>query len=220
MQCNTIYGIEMKRIIDKSTWKRKEHFDFFNGIEDPTFGLVVDFDMTKAYKKCKNLNWSFHKYYHFLSTKAANEIEEFRTRIEDGKVVVYDKIHSSTTILKDDKTFAFTFVAMTETFEEFSKLSEVEFERARKSIGLGMTAETEAPNMIHYSTIPWVNFRGLKHPISTSFADSTPKISFGKLEKHTEDKLTMAVGIYGHHGLMDGYHVGLFVERFQQLLND
>ncbi len=30
----------------------------------------------------------------------------------------------------------------------------------------------------------------------------------------------MPVSIHGHHGLMDGYHIGLFVERVQELWNE
>jgi chloramphenicol O-acetyltransferase type A len=30
---------------------------------------------------------------------------------------------------------------------------------------------------------------------------------------------TMPVSIHVHHGLMDGYHVGLFVDEFQRLMN-
>ena len=28
----------------------------------------------------------------------------------------------------------------------------------------------------------------------------------------------MPIAIYVHHGLMDAYHVGLYVDRFQELL--
>lgn len=30
----------------------------------------------------------------------------------------------------------------------------------------------------------------------------------------------MPVSVHGHHGLMDTYHVGLFIDKFQELLND
>jgi chloramphenicol O-acetyltransferase type A len=32
-------------------------------------------------------------------------------------------------------------------------------------------------------------------------------------------KKTIAVSIHVHHGLMDGYHVGLFINCLQELLN-
>ena len=208
----------MKKIIDKNTWDRKEHFEFFTKIDDPVFGITAEVEVTNALKKCKKNNWSFHQYYHFLSTKAVNEIEEFKTRIEDGIIVQFDVVHTSTTILKENKTFAFTFIPRTETFEEFSKLAVKEFKRARNSIGIGITEESKQLNTIHYSTIPWINFKGIKHPLSTSFVDSNPKITFGKIE-NINDVVKMPVAVFGHHGLIDGYHIGLYLERFQSLLN-
>jgi chloramphenicol O-acetyltransferase type A len=33
-------------------------------------------------------------------------------------------------------------------------------------------------------------------------------------------KKTMSMSIHVHHGLMDGYHVGEFIELFQKLMNN
>jgi chloramphenicol O-acetyltransferase type A len=38
--------------------------------------------------------------------------------------------------------------------------------------------------------------------------------------KEVHGKKTMPVSVHVHHGLADGYHVGLFVERFQELMNE
>ncbi|SDK18202.1 Chloramphenicol acetyltransferase [Pedobacter sp. ok626] len=51
-----------------------------------------------------------------------------------------------------------------------------------------------------------------------SFKDSVPKISFGKLTE-INGKREMSVSIHVHHALMDGYHVGKFIEAFQELMN-
>jgi chloramphenicol O-acetyltransferase type A len=32
-------------------------------------------------------------------------------------------------------------------------------------------------------------------------------------------KRSMPVSVHVHHGLTDGYHVGLFVNKFQKLMN-
>jgi chloramphenicol O-acetyltransferase type A len=33
-------------------------------------------------------------------------------------------------------------------------------------------------------------------------------------------KKTMSLSVHVHHGLADGYHVGLFIEQLQQLMNE
>ena len=83
---------------------------------------------------------------------------------------------------------------------------------------MGITEESKQPNTIHYSTIPWINFKGLKLSLSTNFVDSNPKITFGKIE-NINDIVKMPIAIFGHHGLLDGYHIGLYLEKFQNLLN-
>jgi chloramphenicol O-acetyltransferase type A len=55
----------------------------------------------------------------YQSIVAVNAIEEFRYRIEDGKVVSYDKIHCSTTALNANNLFAFAFMPYTDKFEDF-----------------------------------------------------------------------------------------------------
>lgn len=46
---------------------------------------------------------------------------------------------------------------------------------------------------------------------------SIPKITFGKITQDGE-KICMPVDVHVNHALKDGFHVGKFVERFQELL--
>lgn len=51
-----------------------------------------------------------------------------------------------------------------------------------------------------------------------SYKSSIPKISFGKMLTEGNKKL-MPVSIHVHHALMDGFHVGAYIDLFQQLMN-
>ncbi len=77
----------------------------------------------------------------------------------------------------------------------------------------------ESDNLIHFSAIPWVDFTALSHARSFTFADSCTTISFGKMSISENRKRTMPISVYVHHGLMDGLHVGKFVDYFQDLMN-
>ncbi|MFC4633821.1 CatA-like O-acetyltransferase [Dokdonia ponticola] len=48
----------MKKI-NLSTWKRKQHFEFFNQFEEPYFGLTVTVDVTIAMQKQKKKGFLF-----------------------------------------------------------------------------------------------------------------------------------------------------------------
>ena len=208
----------MKKELAITTWNRKEHFQFFSRFEEPFFSLVTNVDGTLAYQKAKAAGWSFYLYYLHLSLTAANTIENFRYRIEEDQVFCYDAMHASPTVLRDDKTFGFSFLEYRSDFSEFEYSATAAIQEVKARSGLGLNENTSRLDVIHYSSIPWVTFTSLSYARSFSFKDSVPKITFGKYfwEKN---KLLLPVSIAVHHGLVDGYHVGEFFKYYQDLLN-
>lgn len=206
----------MKQQIDIETWARKDHFKFFNTFDEPFFGVTVNVDCTVAYTKAKEQAVSFFLYYLHKALAAANAVEAFRYRIDGDNVYLYDTVHASPTINRPDGTFGFSYVDYHPDFTAFIAEAQKEIDRVQNSTGLVPAISGE--NVIHFSAIPWVDFTSLSHARSFSFRDSMPKISFGKITEKDGVK-TMPVSIHVHHGLMDGYHVGQFVDKFQELLN-
>lgn len=206
----------MKQIIDLATWNRKEHFEFFSTFEEPFFGITTPIDMTIAYKKAKAKQVPFFVYYLHKTIAAVNQVENFRYRIEGKEVVLYNKIDASSTIMREDKTFGFSFMKFHTDIHEFAKIVQTEIERIQLTPGLFTREFPE--NIIHFSAIPWINFTGLTHSRSYTLTDSCPKVSWGKLMEENGKK-TMSVAVMAHHGLVDGYHMGLFVEALQTELN-
>ncbi len=82
-----------------------------------------------------------------------------------------------------------------------------------------MSKEAGQKNVIHYSSIPWINFTSVSYSHNIKNEESVPKITFGKMVSR-EDKKIMPVSIYVHHGLMDGLHVGKYLEMFQKLMDE
>jgi chloramphenicol O-acetyltransferase type A len=206
----------MYRILDIEKWSRKDHFLFFSKFEEPFFGLTVRMDCTKAYETSKSKGSSFFLYYLHSSLLAVNSIEPFRYRIRDNQVLIFDKIIASPTINRENGTFGFSYLDYFEDFIEFEKSAKIEIEKVRNSTGLIPAGSGE--NVVHFSSIPWIDFTSLSHARSFSFPDSCPKISFGKVTESGGIR-TMPVSIHVHHALMDGHDVGLFIEEFQRQLN-
>ena len=206
----------MKKKIDISTWNRKEHFEFFCTFEEPFFGTTIQFDCTKAYHKAKELGVSFFVYYLHKTIVAVNKIENFRYRIEGENVYLYDEIDASATIVRKDKTFGFSFMKFHEDIHEFNTIVQTEIERIQTTTGI-LTREYPE-NIIHFSAVPWINFTGLTHSRNFGVTDSCPKISYGKMVEENGKK-SMALSVTAHHGLIDGYHIGLFIEALQTELN-
>jgi chloramphenicol O-acetyltransferase type A len=205
----------MKEELDIDEWARKDHFHFFNQFDEPFFGVCVDIDCTRAYKKCKNKNISFFLYYLHKVLIAANTVEPFRYRIEDNKVYKFDKVHASPTINRPDGTFGFAYMDYYQDFQQFSDEAQKEIKEVKNRQGLNPAVSSE--NVIHFSSLPWINFNAVSHARNYSFDDSCPKISIGKITEKDGVK-EMPVSIHVHHGLMDGYHVSQFIEMFQKHL--
>ena len=208
----------MKTLLDLKNWNRKEHFLFFKQMEEPFFGITTTIDCTKAYSVAKNLGTSFFAYYMHKTIVAVNTIESFRYRIINDAIYIFDTIDVSATIMREDNTFGFSLIEYSPDYEVFAKNTSEEIQRIQNTSGL-FTREFPNNNLIHFSAVPWINFSSLSHARSFTFPDSCPKISFGKMMIGNDGKRTMSMSIHVHHGLMDGYHLGQFVDCFQELMN-
>lgn len=206
----------MKQQLDINTWARKDHYQFFSQFEEPFFGVCVNVDCTRAYFVSKANGYSFFLYYLHKAMVAMNQVEPFRYRIIDNEVWVYDHIDPSPTINRPDGTFGFAYFPYHPDFTMFAATAGEESERVRNSTGLVPAVSGE--NVVHCSSMPWIEFTSLSHARSFSFKGSCPKISFGKMTEK-EGKMMMPVSVHVHHALMDGYHVGLFLEEFQKHLD-
>jgi chloramphenicol O-acetyltransferase type A len=207
----------MKQKLDLNSWNRKEHFLFFKQMEEPFYGITTTIDCTKAYAKAKVLDVSFFSYYLHKTLSAVNAVENFRYRIIEDEVYVFDVIDASATVMREDTTFGFSYMPFTEDINEFTQIVQTEIERMQTTTGV-FTREYP-DNLIHFSALPWINFTSLFHARSFTWPDSCPKISVGKLTEENGKK-SMPISVHVHHGLADGYHVGLFLEKLQQFMNE
>lgn len=100
----------MKNLINIDQWIRKEHYLFFSKFDEPFFGVTVNIDCTKAFEQAKANEVSFFLYYLYRALKAANKIENFRYRIIDQQVYLFDQIDASPTIKRPNNTFGFAYI--------------------------------------------------------------------------------------------------------------
>ena len=207
----------MKQKLDLNSWNRKEHFLFFKQMDEPFYGITTTIDCTQAYAKAKVLGISFFSYYLHKTLSAVNAVENFRYRIIEDEVYVFDVIDASATVMREDTTFGFSYMPFTENINEFTQIVQTEIERMQTTTGV-FTREYPY-NLIHFSALPWINFTSLSHARSFTWPDSCPKISVGKLTEENGKK-SIPISVHVHHGLADGYHVALFLEKLQQFMNE
>ena len=207
----------MKTKIDLNNWPRRDYYKYFGSCDDPFFGVVVNADCTKAYDYCKKHDVSFFLYYMHESIKALNQVENFRYRIINGEIWLFDCVHASSTVGRKNHTFGFAFFDFTDDFASFAENAEKKIAEVQEYQGLKINENTRL-DVVHYTTLPWFSFTGFKHEKNIRCEESIPKLAFGKFFESQGKKL-MPHSINANHGLVDAYHISKYLEYFQEGLN-
>ena len=153
----------------------------------------------------------------FYSQQTANEIREFRIRLLDGKLVEFDEIHATQTILQDDETFSFCYFETKPSLREFADTGKRQI--AKYKILNTFDVETLRVDLIYYSVNPWFSFTSFKHARNFDKSDTIPKIVFGKFFDDGK-RLKMPISVEVNHSIMDGLHVGKYCKILQEKFNN
>ena len=153
----------------------------------------------------------------YVFARSANEITNFRYRIRGDQVVEHDVVHPSITLLVEGNLFSFCAIPYRQDFSEFSAEAGKLIEQARKKLILEDVPGQD--DLLYLSSIPWVAFTGVSHPIRMHPVDSIPRITWGKFTPEGL-RTMMPLSVQVHHGLMDGYHVGQYFELVQYYLSN
>jgi chloramphenicol O-acetyltransferase type A len=207
----------MTKYLDTTTWARREVFEFFRQFDKPYFNICIQLNVTRLLALLHDRpEVSLSLAYHYFALRAANEIEPFRYRLRDGKVIVHDVIHGGTTVLLPNETFTLAYFDYDENFEKFIGPAE----RAVKAVlsGDGAFSPNPSDDRIHFTALPWVSFTSFSHARNWKSEDSIPKIAFGKFVR-TNERTLLPFSVEVHHALMDGLHVGRYVNRLEEALS-
>ena len=110
----------MPKYIDIETWPRRELFDFFIDYKNPYFNVCTKLDVTELLTMVRDRpDVRVSSAIHYFALRAANEVEQFRYRLQDGKIVVYDVINGGTTVLLPNESFAYAYFDYDIDFEKF-----------------------------------------------------------------------------------------------------
>jgi len=200
--------------VDLDSWPRRTTYAFFKEYDDPFFNLTAPVDVTHLYRFCKQNDLAFSLTALYCAQVAANEIREFRLRLFDGRIVEFDKIHATQTILNEDETFSFCYFEMHNDVFEFNRAGRAALQKykALKSFNV----ESERVDLIYYSVIPWVPFTSFKHATRLDRTQTVPRVVFGKMYDEG-DRKQMPLSVEANHTIMDGIHVGKLFNRVQEI---
>ncbi|OJG78314.1 hypothetical protein RV10_GL001548 [Enterococcus pallens] len=176
--------------------------------------MSFELDITNFLQKTQQQQLSFTFALIYAATKCGNQIEEFRYRFLDGKVVLYDQIHTAFTYLNPEtELFKVVNVPMAESMENYVALAKKTAEE-QKDYFTGPLGN----DIFQFSPLPWISFTHISHTVSGKKDHATPLIDWGKYVER-QDRILLPFSIQAHHSFVDGLHMGKFANALQEYLD-
>ena len=210
----------MTRYIDTERWARRDAFEHFRGFDKPFFNVCVRLDVAPlraALAATRGGGLGLGCY--FVALTLVNRLEPFRLRLESGRVRIHDSVGGSTTVLRPDgESLGFADFDPDPDFDRFCAKARASIDVVRAG-AVPFDPRPDDQGRVHFTTLPWIHFSSFSHARNWGGEDSVPKFAFGRAESDgTRTWMPMSVEV--HHALMDGVHVGRFVEAFEAMLAD
>ncbi len=193
------------------TYPRQPVFDFFSKYQNPFYATTFHLDVTHLKAFVERRRYPLYLNLCYYVTRAMNEIEDFRVRLLNEELVLYEQIHPSLVEPAPGGLFTFANYAYDPDIESFNKEAREVSEAARKGVEL---ADSEHRNGVWFTALPKVPFTSFNHAYNLS-TDSEPQVAFGKITA-IDGKLLVPLGVQVNHMLIDGNALGQLVEHAQR----
>lgn len=210
--------------LDLARWPRRAAFEFFRGYAKPWFSVCARLDVAQLKQAVADGGvGSFWLGYHFVAMAAANAGEALRLRFTaDGRGVRrLAKVHAGTTVMRPDGSFGMLTLHQTATYADYVARNAAAVAAAQRVEAPFLPPEDLPPGeaLIHTTTLPWIHFTSFEHARERERDADVPKIAFGRTERDGT-RLWMPLAIEVHHALVDGLHVGEYLDALQRACDD
>jgi chloramphenicol O-acetyltransferase type A len=204
----------MRKEINIDDWERKEHFTFFLQSDLPFYNVNFNVEVPGVREACKVRKLSVNNVIMHVTIKALSRISNFLYRLENGKVVKYDRIDPSFACIRGNEEL---FRMVTVDFhDDMAKFDESVKMAVANSVGyFDFRILKERTNLVFISALPWIPFAGVDHTLSLRKEDTIPRISWGKIHKEGHGDI-LPYNIQVNHIFIDGIHVGMFYEYLKE----
>ena len=203
---------------------RQAHFNHFNALASPHFGVTADVDITEflaAVRRSPTLRFTPAIVY--LITKTALAVESFcwrgrRCQAGDEKavdVVRHETLRPSWAVpTRASSAFSFCTVPFAADPRVFHDAAEAMTARMRDAPSFA--DEPGADDYLFLSSFPWASFTSVTHamPLDEA-ADYVPRIVWGKYYER-DGRHLMPLAVQAHHALVDGSEMGRYYQLIQR----
>lgn len=206
------------QLIDYENWKRKSHFEGISQKDPSLINMTVSINITSLKIYLSDHSMRLYPFLIACISMVINEFYEFKMAYnENFHLGVYDIIHPSYTIFhKDDCTFSCIYTVYQKDTGLFYKAIIRDMERFGSL--KGFETRNAPQNSFPISCIPWVTYTGYSIIELKEKKCFAPYIIIGRFfSKNAEIHLPITMQV--SHSVADGYHVCMFFQKLQKLLN-
>lgn len=198
------------QVINEKTWDRAIHCAVFRNSVEPAFCITFEADITNFKRMVSEKDISFTMAMVHAVCKCANEIEAFRYRFVDGRVVLFDRIDTAFTYLeKGAELFKVVNVPFVDDLSEYCALA-LKTAHEQEQYFTGPLGN----DVFQCSPMPWVTYTHISHTNSGKRDNATPLFDWGRYYER-DGRVMIPISVQAHHSFVDGLHVGRFVEKLQ-----
>lgn len=209
----------MRQEIDIEKWDRKEHFKYYSKCSTPHYCVAFNIEITNLLNFTRKRHISFYYSLIYLCTQALNSVEEFLLEIENNRVFKIERrVPCFTDLKKGATSFHMVSLPCEGSIIEFAEKAREE--SIHNPLAVDALEEAGEPQII-YSCIPWAditmcsNERDYNDPKLKD--DTAPILVWGKYtENNGRYMINMTLDV--NHRLIDGYFVGMFVQKLEELI--
>jgi chloramphenicol O-acetyltransferase type A len=210
------------RAFDASVGPRANAYAFYSEAVKPRWGLTTRVDVAPllqalpAWREAAPGLTAFVAY-HYAILRAAVTVPALCQRLlPEGGAVQWKVLDATPTVLRADDSFAVARLVWAERLQDFAAPA-LEAVRAAQQLDAPWGIRTEQSGELHMTTLPLVAFSHFTHARPAVFDDATPSLACGRFSPDG-DRVWMPLNIEVHHALVDGVHVGRFVQALEGLL--
>ena len=194
---------------------RREHFEFFRRYRHPFWAVNFELDAARLKAFLDERGYPTYLNLCYLVTRAMQPLEDFRYRLVDGEIALFDRLDPGLVVAAPDRRFGFAYFDYDPSIEAFNLAAAPGYERAASGASL---VERGGRAWVYFSSLPKVPFTGLTHAVDDP-ADAEPRVTFGRFRRDG-DRLLVPVGLQVNHLFVDGAPVGELVEGAQAAFDD
>ncbi len=192
-------------------FEREEMFNYYQNLDNPFIDLTIKLDVTKIVDYCKE-HKGLYASIGYIITKAVNNIDNFKFRLENNSITYYDVIRGSYAERLNNGDAGFFDCPDVDNY--FEHLESFKKEQARLK-ELNQSTSKETNDVIWISSLPWFSFTGLVPPFTKD--NTIPQFIWDKvLTENNHHYVNLLIHI--HHGLADGYHIHLLLQEINRLM--